>query len=158
MYGLKPVPFKLTHCSYCQCRGQLANLRHHREAVANSLSYGRPQVPRFWAPGIPRTPARSASAWTASPPTTGGCRSFPSPGAQSIHELFIQPRPPSVPQSLSPSVPRSLSPSVPRSLGPSVPWSLRLTPHPPLWKSASILHGFSRKTHGFNRLSFLSVN
>ena len=68
---------------------------------------------------------------------------------------------PSVPRSLSPSVPQSLSPLVPQSLSPSVPWSLGpLVPvlPPPLWKSAGILRSFSRKTHGFNRLSFLSVN
>jgi hypothetical protein len=52
---------------------------------------------------------------------------------------------------------QSLCPSVPRSLSPSVPWSLSY-PHPPLWKSASILHGFSRKTHGINQFTFLSVN
>jgi len=47
--------------------------------------------------------------------------------------------------------------ALPQSLSPLVP-VFCLTPTPPLWKSASILHGFSRKTHGINQLIFLSVN
>ena len=56
------------------------------------------------------------------------------------------------------ALPLSLSPLVPQSLGPLVPWSPVCTPPPPLRKSPEILRSLSRKTHGFNRLSFLSVN
>ena len=132
-----------------------------------SWKQGRRPVPHVFAHvamgGAPANPRRAApSAWTASPPTAGGCRSFPSPGAQSIHEHIIQPRPPSVP---GPSVPGPSvpGPSVPGPSvpGPSVPgpcFLYGLIPHPPLWKSPGILRSFTRNTHRINLLPFLSVN
>ena len=114
-----------------------------------------PPVARCWGPGRPRTPCERRASGCR---TAGGGQSFADhfprrAHNQSMNTLSSR----ALPQSLSPSVPQSLSPLVPQSLGPLVPWSLSY-PHPPLWKSPGILHGFCRKTPVINQLTFLSVN